>query len=247
MARGRLKSPRGGADGSGVSQLSRPYQFALVGVLVLAVAWMFVLRPSDEVAAEPPMPAASAPGVQGLAGAAAGAQGAVDASTASAAATQAAAASPTAQTGGAVAPAEAPAAAPAAATAKAKAAGAVARTPKGDPSRPILAALQRDKVAVVLFHEGAAAEDRAVRKALRGLPRRNGRVAVFSAPIARVGAYAAVTRGVSVLAAPTVLVIGPDHAARSVTGLTSVEELDQLVGDTLRRTRAAEPSAPGAA
>lgn len=207
-----------------MSQLSRPYQFALVGVLVLAVAWMFVLRPSDEVAAEPPMPAASAPGVQGLAGAAAGAQGAVDASATSAAATQAAAASSTAQTG-----------------------GAVARTPKGDPSRPILAALRRDKVAVVLFHEGAAAEDRAVRRALRELPRRHGKVAVFSAPIARVGAYAAVTRGVSVLAAPTVLVIGPDHAARTVTGLTSVEELDQLVGDTLRRTRAAEPSAPGAA
>lgn len=227
-----------------MSQLSRPYQFALVGVLVLAVAWMFVLRPSDEVGAEPPMPAASAPGVQGLAGAAAGAQGAVNASAASAATSGAAAGALPAQTGGTPAPAAAPAPV---ATAKGKAAGAAARTSKGDPSRAILAALARDKVAVVLFHEGAAAEDRAVRRALRELPRRKGKVAVFTAPIAKVGAYAAVTRGVSVLAAPTVLVIGPDHAARTVTGLTSAAELDQLVGDTLRRTRAAEPAVPGAA
>lgn len=225
-----------------MSQLSKPYQYALVAMIVLAGAWFTVLKPSDDVAVDAPLPAAAAPpatapGVQGLTTAVDEANAAVDEAN---------------PAGGAAAPAN-PAvpgadAAPAAPVPAAKKA-AEPTTTTGDPSRPILDAVGSGKVAVVLFYEAGGADDRAVRRSLQDLPRRGGRVAVFSARIGDVGRYAAITRGVSVLSAPTVLVIDADRVASSITGFTEVGEIDQLVGDALKRTVAADaaPAAPGAA
>jgi hypothetical protein len=61
--------------------------------------------------------------------------------------------------------------------------------------------------------------------------RKDKHVATAVAPIAKVGAYRAITTGVQVLTAPTVLVIGKDHKAKAITGLTDAAELRQLVGD----------------
>lgn len=209
-----------------MSQLSKPYQYALVVVLVLAGAWMLVLRPSAEDGEDTPVPAAVAPAP------AAGA-------TPAAASPVAASPTPAVTPGSAAAPAatDAP-------TAKAK----PKATPE-DPSRPILDALAAGKVAVVLFYEDGAADDRAVRRTLRDLPGHGGRVQTFTVRIADVGQYAAITRGVQVLAAPTVLVIGSDRVASTITGYTEVGEIDQLVGDALRRTVAADaaPAVPGEA
>jgi hypothetical protein len=54
---------------------------------------------------------------------------------------------------------------------------------------------------------------------------------VHSIPVQDVGDYNALTTGVQVLQAPTVLVIGPDHKARTITGYTEVKEIDQTVSD----------------
>ncbi|MTD42928.1 hypothetical protein GKE82_01065 [Conexibacter sp. W3-3-2] len=234
-----------------MSQVSRPYQFALGAVLIFGVLWLLVLRPSDSVSAEPPLPGApgaaqtapaagAAPGVAGLGNAVERAQDAVTTSGTAAAATQQAAA----QASGEATPAPAsPVSAPATDAPTSTAAPAAdAPAPAGqatpqDPSRPILDAVARGAVAVVLFSERNAADDREVRRAVRAVSRRDGRVRVVSAPIADVGRYEAITRGVQVLAAPTVLVIGRDRAARTIVGFTGTAEIEQLVDDTLRRTR----------
>lgn len=238
-----------------MSQLSRPYQAALLGVLVFGVLWLLVLKPSDGEAVDGPIPAApvsgaTAPGVTGLGTAVGKAQGAVATSDAANAATAAAAAS--AGAGQPVATTSAPPAPDAATTPVTPAssaepsAGSTSRTTTGDPSRRILDALGTGKVAVVLFYEGRAADDRAVRRAVRALPRRAGRVKVYAAPIQDVGRYDAITRGVQVLSAPTVLVIGADRSVRSILGFTQVGEIDQLVDDALRGAKAAAPvSTPG--
>jgi hypothetical protein len=54
---------------------------------------------------------------------------------------------------------------------------------------------------------------------------------LHSIPIEDVGDYNALTSGVQVLQAPTILVIGPDHKARTVVGYTEVKEIDQAVYD----------------
>jgi hypothetical protein len=219
-----------------VAQLSLPYRIAIVALLVVSALWFTVLRPKE---APVPAPAATAPGVTGLANDTAAAQGAVANSAASAAAT--AAATGTDTTGGAAAPAAtatAPAAtAPAAGTATPKAAAAKAAA-AGDRSAPLLRALDRDRAVVLLFWNRRGTDDRAVRRAVAAADRRDGKVVVKVARVRDVGRYGAITRGVQVAGSPTVLVIGPDHTAKPIVGLTTTGELDQAVGDTLAAHRA---------
>ena len=66
---------------------------------------------------------------------------------------------------------------------------------------------------------------------LRGVSRHGGRVVVRAAPISRVARYAAITRGVDVLQAPTLLVIGKSKRARTLVGFTDTREIEQLVAD----------------
>lgn len=197
------------------SQISRPYQFALVGVLLGAILWFVALRGGDETPATAPPPpagaAAPAPGTPPAAAPAPGAQAAPGA--------PAAPASPAAAPSGQAQPAETP------------------DLEAGDRSARILDALADGDVAVLLFHEPKASDDREVRSAVRSVDRRGGRVAVFDAPVDDVGRYAAITRGVDVRSAPTTLVIGPDRKARAIVGFTDVKEIDELVDDVLHVTR----------
>jgi len=181
-----------------VNQLSKPFQYTLVLLLVLAGAWLLVLRPSDDDDGSDSPPAAVA--------------------------TPAAAAAATTSPPAAATPVAKPGRAPAAGT--------------GDPSKPILDAIGDGKVAVVLFYEDAASDDRAVRRSVRALPRHGGRVAVFLAPIADIGHYQAITRGASVQSAPTVLIVSADGSARAITGYTDAKEIDQYVSDALKRPAA---------
>jgi hypothetical protein len=104
----------------------------------------------------------------------------------------------------------------------------------GDPSAPILAGLARGRTEVVLFASSTATDDKAVRRAVKGVDRRGGKVEVRVVPISRVGDYEAITRGVDVAQAPTVLVIGRKKQAHTIVGFTTVAELNQLVGDVRR-------------
>lgn len=103
-----------------------------------------------------------------------------------------------------------------------------------DPSTPLLAELGRGKTVVLLFAGTTASDDRAVRRALKRIDRRGGKVTVRVASLRRVGDYEAITRGVQVQQSPTLLVIGKQRTARTIVGFTTTNEIDQLVADVRR-------------
>jgi hypothetical protein len=206
-----------------VDQISLPYRIGLVALLVVAGLWFAVLRPKP--ATETPV-TTTAPGAAGLGNAVDKANGAADASNAAAAATEAAA---NAGSGTTTTPAAGTATKPGDAntpTRSTLADDAVA----GDPSRAVLSLFDSGKVAVVLFWNDKASDDRATRKALRAVNRHDGRVVTRAIPISQVGRYEAITRGAQVLESPTVLVIGAGGKARAITGYTQAKEIDEVVG-----------------
>ncbi len=227
-----------------MQQLSRTYQIALGAIVVLAIAWFTVLKPKPAetvpagTAAVPPAATApKLPGQRGLQGAVAKAKGtAATAAAASAAATGEdvpAAVTPAADTSAPVTPVAVTPVAAAGSTGPVAARGAAApaaRAPK-DASAPILRATAHGKVAVLLFFGPGGSDDAAVRRALVSIDRHRGRVLARAVPIARVTDYAAITSGVTVAQAPTILVIGPAREARTLVGFVDTRSIDQLVGD----------------
>jgi hypothetical protein len=233
---------------SAVGQVSMPLRIAFVATLLLIAAWFTVLKPGDD-AGEAPLPAAAppaaeasggptAPGVTGLVTAVDKAKGAAAVSDARNAQTDL-----PAPEGGSTAatPAQGAAGASAGAGSVAQAASRkAARKPKdaGDHSARYLRALRAGKVVVLLFWERKAADDRAVRAAVRRVDRRGGKVVVGIEPIGDLADFEAITTGVQVTEAPTVLVISPQRTARAVVGFTTTAELDQLVADARRAATA---------
>ena len=241
-----------------MSQISLPFRVALIAMLAVCAVWFTVLRPKSP-AADAPLPAA--PGTTGLAKDVAAAKGAATASDAANArvldatgGSAAKSAPKPATTAGAKATAK-PATAKAAPAAKPVAAAAPTATPAAkaapvakpsdkaapaakaktatDPSAPLLRALDRNRAVVLLFWNHRGSDDRAVRQAAQSVDRHHGRVVVKVVPVASVGRYTAITKGVQILEAPTVLVIAPGGKARAIAGLTSTPELDQAVADVL--------------
>jgi hypothetical protein len=217
-----------------VDQVSKPVLIALSAVLVFAVAHFTILAPkSDSGGSEPA--SATAPGQAGLQSAIDKANNAVGTSKASATAHEQAAA---AASGDSTASGQAATPGVTSSTGKAAAKPAAAKPAKpqiklapGDKSGPILQNLDEGKVVVALFYNPHGSDDNAALRAVRGADRHHGKVIVHSIPIDDVGDYDALTTGVEVLQAPTILVIGPDHKARSIVGYTEVKEVDQTVGD----------------
>lgn len=136
-----------------------------------------------------------------------------------------------------------PAAAPDASASKAAPRARTAAAPKAAPAdrtAPLLRALDRKQAVVLLFWNPRGIEDRAVHRAVGAVTRRDGRVLVKSVPVAAVGRYEAITRGVKVLESPTVLVIGPDRKVKPIVGYTITGEVDQAVADVLAKRGAAK-------
>ena len=218
-----------------MEQLSRPYQIALGAILVFALAYFLVLKPGGDEPVDPlPAPAASAPaaptapGVAGLGRAVDKANGAATQSDESAKATQDAAAAASGES--------VPEGAPPGGAAPGPPPGEDA-TPGGgrlepeDASRTILDDVANQGVAVVLFYNAKGADDRAVRRALKDVPRFKGKVRVRQIPIERVADYPAITQGVPVTQAPTLLVIDKDKRARRLVGYQDTASITQLVSD----------------
>jgi hypothetical protein len=217
-----------------VDQVSKPVLIALAAVLVFVVAHFTILAPkSDSGGSEPA--SATAPGQAGLQSAIDKANHAVGTSKASATAHEQAAA---AASGDSTASGSATTPGVTSATGKAAAKPAAAKPAKpqiklapGDKSGPILQNLDEGKVVVALFYNPHGSDDNAALRAVRATDRHHGKVIIHSIPIDSVGDYDALTTGVEVLQAPTILVIGPDHKARTIVGYTEVREVDQMVGD----------------
>jgi hypothetical protein len=212
-----------------VDQIALPYRIVLAALLVLAALWFTVLKPGP---VEAPKAPSTAPGVTGLGNAVKGAKGAVATANAAGAA---GAADPTAEPAASGSPATAAAAPKAKAAAKAKpkpAAQARAAQDTGDDAAALLRDVGAGKVVVLAFL-GNGSDDAAVRAGLRDVPSHGGRVVVRSAPVERIGRYAAITTGLEVVGTPTVVVLGKGPKARTLTGLTTTAELDQAVADML--------------
>jgi len=203
--KGATKSSKAASTGphSAVAGKTAPAAAAKPAATATATA-----TPTATAAAKPA--AGATPAAKPAAGAALAAKPAADAAPAAQAANPAPAAKPAAK------------AVPAA---KAKIAA--------DPSGPLLRALDRNRAVVLLFWNRHGSDDRAVRQAAQGIDRHHGRVVVKVVPVASVGRYTAITKGVQVLEAPTVLVIAPGGKARAIAGLTSTPELNQAVADVL--------------
>jgi hypothetical protein len=219
-----------------VDQVSKPVLIALATVLVFVVAHFTILAPKSDSGGSTPA-SATAPGQAGLQGAIDKANHAVGTNNAAVKRHEqaAAAASGDAGASGQVTTK------PSVTTASGKAAAAKPAAPAkpkpnytleaGDRSGPILADLDRGKVVVALFYNPRGSDDNAALRAVRHADRHHGKVVLHSIPIDDVGDYNALTTGVQVLQAPTILVIGPDHKARTIVGYTEVKEVDQTVGD----------------
>lgn len=207
-----------------MDQLSLPYRIALVGILVFGLLYFVVLRGGDEPVGPATPAAATAPGVDGLTTAVEKAQSVATSAATTAPATPKTPAAPAATAAAPDTPVETTASATTPAS----------RAESDDPSTPILARLKEGRTAVVLFSGRTAPDDKAVQRAVRRIARRDGKVDVYDISIRRVGAYEAITRGVQVLQAPTVLVIGKDRQARKIVGFTTTAEIDQLVADVRR-------------
>jgi hypothetical protein len=123
------------------------------------------------------------------------------------------------------------------APAKAKAAPAkttAATTAVADPSARLLAYLAKGKTLVILF-EGKGADDKAARKAVHRTAKSDPKHVVSAyIPIKDVGKYEAITSGVQVLSAPSILVIGTDRKATLLSGYVDVQSVRQAVGDARR-------------
>ena len=211
-----------------MDQISLPYRVALVALVVAGGLWFAVLRPKP--ASEPA--STTAPGVTGLANDVAKAKGAVNASNAATAGSEAAAKAVGGE-GTTAAPAANGTATQPAAAAKPAKPGLADDAVAGDPSKAVLADVDAGKVAVVLFWNDKASDDRATRSALRDVDTHHGKVVTRAVPIGDVGKYEAITRGAQVLESPTVLVIGAGGKARAITGYTQAKEIDELVASAL--------------
>jgi hypothetical protein len=205
-----------------MDQVSRPLLIVFAATIALVAIWLIALKPKPPAVERTPLAPtkAVAPAKQAAATA--------DAATAklqtAANAADGTAAAPDATKAGADATTQARATKPS------LAAGAKAASRR---DATVLRDIRAKKVVVMLFWNADGADDIATRGVIRGLDRRNGKVAVHVVPIRRVGEYDSVTRGVHVVQSPTTIVIDRQRRTRVITGLTEPQELQQAVGDAL--------------
>ncbi len=97
-------------------------------------------------------------------------------------------------------------------------------------------AIRQDDVLVLLFWNKKGADDRDVRRSLRGVDRWDGRVTVEAAPLSAISRYGRIARGLDVNQSPTVVVVDPELRAETIVGFTDTQTIDQLVVDAFKNT-----------
>jgi hypothetical protein len=215
-----------------VSQISPPIRIVLGVAIAFLAVYMVALRPKSETPAPPPpAPAGNVangkPAVTGYGKAVESAKGAV-AATEAQQTTEGRNAGEVPATGK-----TATKAAPAAKAAKPAAPAAPAVDTAGLPA-PVAKAIQRHEVLALLFTNHRSADDRAVQRALRSVPRFGGSVFVHSAPLGTIARYGRITRGADVKQSPTVVVVDRKLRATTLVGYVDGVTIEQSVVDALR-------------
>jgi hypothetical protein len=228
-----------------MSQISPPIRILLICAVAFLAAWMLFLRPSTDTgtpAADTSPATTTTPVEAGGADAGSASGELVEKANETAAAQDAKAeqladgtgetvvpADPATATGAVVDPtATATATEPGKLTAKAAAAG-------GLPPR-VVRALDDRKVVVLLFWSPKAAEDKAVRSALSGIDRHDGKVLAQATNVKRIAAYGQITRGADVQQSPSVVVVDRDRKVETLVGYVDRTSIDQAVTDALRNS-----------
>lgn len=222
-----------------MAQISLPFRIALVAIALLGAVWFVALRPKAEPSAAAPLPAA--PGVSGLSTATGKATAATKAAEKSAERAEAAAAAAESATPAAKASVTATATKNGATAEKSvtKAAKVAPAKPaaRSNPAAPLLAALDRGRVVVLLFRNGSS-DSASVAAMVRQIGERRTIVARVVS-IKDVGKYQTFTAGTPVTQAPTTMVIGPRRNAELIVGFTSPGEIAQAAADVRRAGRKA--------
>jgi hypothetical protein len=107
-------------------------------------------------------------------------------------------------------------------------------TSKGLPT-PVKHALDAKKVVVVLFWNPRAVDDRSVKSSVDRVPRRGGKVAVFSDSVKNLSRYTRITAAASVTQTPSLVVVNRKGQAEVQTGYLDYQTLAQYVQNALRR------------
>jgi predicted nucleotidyltransferase len=224
-----------------MSQISPPIRILLVCTLAFMAAWMLFLRPKDDAG----VPAAATPATQSERPVEAGGPksqsmaGQVVEKANDAVAEQDARAEQLADgtgSGTGTAPATTAAAGePAVAGAEPAKLTKQAAEAGGLPLR-VLRALGERKVVVLLFWSPKSAEDKAVRKAVAGVDRHDGKVLAQAAHIKRIAAFGQITRGADVSQSPTVVVVDRNRKVETLVGFVDRPSIDQAVTDALRNS-----------
>ena len=96
-------------------------------------------------------------------------------------------------------------------------------------------ALDAKKVVVVLFWNPRGVDDRSVKSSVDRLPRRGGRVAVFSDSVSHLSRYTKITSATSVTQTPSVVFVNRKGQAEVETGYLDYETIGQYVQNALQR------------
>lgn len=214
----------------------------LIGILVATVAffalWMVALKPSSSTPGGSPSGVGQYQSAINKAHQAVATSNAANAKLGAPTATAPAAKSPTATK---AAPATKPVATKPVAKTTAKQATKPAAKRATKPSAPSTAAqvkaLQNavadHKVVVLLFYNGAAADDHAMKQELAAVPTHRGAVVKFAIPVSELTKFEMVTAQIPVVTAPTMILIDASRQASTLTGFASQLELNQRVADAL--------------
>jgi hypothetical protein len=100
---------------------------------------------------------------------------------------------------------------------------------------PVKRALDAHKVVVILFWNRRSVDDRSVKASLDALPRRKGKVAVFSDRVERLSRYTRITTAASISTTPSLVVVSRKGQAEVINGYLDRQTLGQYVQNALRR------------
>jgi hypothetical protein len=100
---------------------------------------------------------------------------------------------------------------------------------------PVKRALDAHKVVAVLFWNPRAIDDRSVHASLEAVPRRGGKVAVFSDRVKNLSRYTRISTATSINTTPSLVVVNRKGEAEVVTGYLDRQTVAQYVRNALRR------------
>ena len=226
--------------------LPKPLIGLLVGTVAFFALWMVALKPSSSSSGGAPSgvgqyqsaidKAHQAVTTSNQANARLGAPTATTSgTTAKPSTTPAPKTAPTAKTSAKVAPTTTSTAktAPAKAAAHKSPANASTAASAASEVQTVQNAVRAGKVVAVLFYNGAAADDRAMKSELPSIPTHKGQVIKLAVPVSQLTQFSMITTQIPVDSSPTLVVIDRARQATTLIGFADGVEIAQRIDDAL--------------